>query len=111
LSQEERAVLRFAPLGDDFSVRITRTDFEDWIAEDLARIERALGDTLDASGLGAGDIDQVFLTGGTSFVPAVRALFARRFGAAKINSGDELVSIATGLALIGAREDYAQWAA
>lgn len=111
LSQAESATLRFAPLGEDFEVKISRAEFESWIGDDLARIERALQDTLDASGLAEGDIDQVFLTGGTSFTPSVRVLFERRFGAPKINSGDELVSIAHGLALIGAREDYAQWAA
>jgi hypothetical chaperone protein len=56
-------------------------------------------------------IDRVFMTGGTSFVPAVRALFERRFGADKIESGDELLSIAGGLALIGERDDAALWAA
>ncbi len=111
LSRAESATLRFAPLGDDFEAQISRADFESWIADDLERIERALQATLDKSGLGESSIDQVFLTGGSSFVPAVRALFAGRFGESKINSGDELVSIANGLALIGAREDYAQWAA
>ena len=36
--------------------------------------------------------DQVFLTGGTSFVPAVRRLFEERFGAARVTGGGELVS-------------------
>jgi hypothetical protein len=34
-------------------------------------------------------------------VPAVREIFLRRFGAAKIESGGEFESIASGLALIG----------
>jgi hypothetical chaperone protein len=46
-------------------------------------------------------IDRVFLTGGSAFVPAVRALFARRFGADKVSGGGEFVSVAEGLALIG----------
>jgi hypothetical chaperone protein len=41
----------------------------------------------------------VFLTGGSSLVPAVRALFADRFGEERIRSGDELTSVASGLAL------------
>jgi hypothetical chaperone protein len=41
----------------------------------------------------------------------VRALFERRFGAARIESGEELLSIANGLALIGERDDAAAWAA
>ncbi|HQT47786.1 MAG TPA: Hsp70 family protein, partial [Acidocella sp.] len=47
------------------------------------------------------EIDRVFLTGGTSFVPAVRNLFTERFGAQRISAGGEFVSVAEGLALIG----------
>jgi hypothetical chaperone protein len=32
-------------------------------------------------------------------VPAVRAAFAQRFGAAKLTGGEELTSVAAGLAL------------
>jgi hypothetical chaperone protein len=41
----------------------------------------------------------VFLTGGSSFVPAVRRIFTARFGAEKIRTGDEFTSVARGLAL------------
>jgi len=44
-------------------------------------------------------IDTVFLTGGSSFVPAVRAIFSRLFPDATISGGHELTSVATGLAL------------
>ena len=50
-------------------------------------------------GIARGDVDRVFLTGGSSLVPAVRALFAARFGEERIRSGDELTSVASGLAL------------
>jgi hypothetical chaperone protein len=53
----------------------------------------------------------VFLTGGTSYVPSVRRLFEGRFGPERIDTGDRLVSIAKGLALIGASKDMAHWAA
>ena len=58
-----------------------------------------------ASSLTAGDIDRVFLTGGSSFVPAVRQIFADRFGDEKVTGGAELTSVATGLAL-RAREQW-----
>ena len=41
----------------------------------------------------------MFLTGGSSLVPAVRAIFAGRFGEEKLRSGGELTSVASGLAL------------
>jgi hypothetical chaperone protein len=58
-----------------------------------------------ASGLALGDIDRVFLTGGSSFVPAVRRIFVERFGEEKVTGGEELTSVATGLAL-RAREQW-----
>lgn len=47
-------------------------------------------------------IDRVFLTGGTAFVPAVCRLFEQRFGLKKLAGGGEFVSVAEGLALLGA---------
>ncbi|MCC5641151.1 hypothetical protein LC593_36145, partial [Nostoc sp. CHAB 5844] len=56
-------------------------------------------------------IDRVFLTGGSSLIPAIRALFDHRFGSERIATGGELTSIAHGLALIGEESDPAEWAA
>ena len=61
------------------------------------------------SGLAPDAIDRVFLTGGTSFVPAVRALFQNRFGAERIETGGEFESIAAGLALIGLEPQLDLW--
>ena len=110
LSRGEETDFAFEPLGKDFHTTIRRADFEGWISGDLARIEASLAATLDQAKLGGERIDRVFLTGGTSFVPAVREIFERRFGAQKIETGDELLSIASGLALIGERDDAAAWA-
>jgi len=46
-----------------------------------------------------GDIGSVFLTGGSSFVPYVRRFFSRTFGAEKVRGGEELTTVAKGLAL------------
>ena len=40
---------------------------------------------------------------------AVRAIFERRFGADRVEAGNEFVSIANGLATIGLREDVDSW--
>ena len=42
---------------------------------------------------------RVFLTGGTSFVPAVRRIFESRFTAQRVVPGNEFTSVARGLAL------------
>ena len=52
------------------------------------------------TGIEARQVDRVFMTGGSSFVPAVRRIFETRFGAEKLRGGDELVSVASGLSLL-----------
>ena len=109
LSSEASATFRFAA-GDVSLVReVARAEFEDWIAPELGLIEGAVDEALVAAGLGPEGIDRVFLTGGSSLVPAVRAVFARRFPAEKIETGAELESIASGLALMGEEPDLARW--
>lgn len=102
LSGAESAVLDFRHEG--FAVRreIARTEFESWIAPELARMDAAVTAALADAGLPAAAVDRVFLTGGTALVPAVRRLFEARFGAERIAGGGEFVSVAEGLALIGA---------
>ncbi|MBX4911729.1 MULTISPECIES: Hsp70 family protein [Rhizobium] len=109
LSAADEAPFDFAPLGRGGQRSVKRRDFEGWIAEDLARIEGALDEVLVKTETKPADIDKVFLTGGTSFVPAVRRIFTERFERDRIESGGELLSIAHGLALIGERDDIAQW--
>jgi hypothetical chaperone protein len=101
LSKAESAQLSFHHKNIHIEETIRRTDFEIWIAEDIARMAETVDLALERAGLEAGGIDHVFLTGGTSFVPAVRRLFEERFGAALVSAGGEFVSVAEGLALIG----------
>jgi hypothetical chaperone protein len=101
LSRSESAVLRFAHGELAIERVIARHEFEGWIAEDLRRLSAAVDQALAHARLRPDEIDRVFLTGGTSFVPAVRALFDRRFGAERVSGGGEFVSVAEGLALIG----------
>jgi hypothetical chaperone protein len=109
LSTQDATTLAFRAGGIDITRRVTRRDFERWIAGELERIRRTLDETLTRAGLGDADIDKVYLTGGSSFVPAVQAIFTERFGAQKVHRGSEFESIAQGLAMIGAEPDPAQW--
>jgi len=111
LSAQEHAIFTFVGGGLDITADVSRSDFEAWIGEDLTKIERCVDDVLAASGLDGAGIDRVFLTGGSSLIPAVRRIFERRFRPDAIASGGELTSIAHGLALIGERDDIAAWAA
>ena len=110
LSAQTEATFRFEAGDVSIDKPVRRTEFEAWIAPELAAIAAAADEAIAKAGVTPAQIDKVFLTGGSSFVPAVRRLFADRFGESKLESGGELVSIATGLALIGAEPDTAEWA-
>ncbi len=102
LSHADSTVLRFNHKDLAIEQSITRADFESWIAGDLGRLGATVDQALQAAGLPHTAVDRVFLTGGTAFVPAVRRLFAERFGAGRMAGGGEFVSVAEGLALMGA---------
>ncbi|MDP1556464.1 MAG: Hsp70 family protein, partial [Hyphomonas sp.] len=87
--------------------KIARAEFEGWIGEDVRAIQATVGEALARANLGEAGIDRVFLTGGTSLVPAVRRMFETRFGEDRVASGGELTSIAHGLALVGQEPDLA----
>ena len=110
LSAETEATFRFEAGDVLIEKPVRRAEFEAWIAPELAAIAAAADEALAKAKLTPAEVDKVFLTGGSSFVPAVRRLFAERFGEAKLESGGELVSIATGLSLIGTQSDVGEWA-
>lgn len=102
----EGAKVRLSSRDDDrvtvdaieLDLPVARASFEGWLAEDLAAIEGVLDSVLARAGVAADQIDRVFATGGTSLVPAVRRQLAARFGDAKLVGGEELTSVAWGLA-------------
>ncbi len=109
LSGAEQARFRFEGEGIAIDSEVRRGDFERWIADDVARIAATLDTALARAAVTDPSIDRVFLTGGTSLVPAVRALFETRFGPERIAAGGELTSIAHGLALVAAEDDPTVW--
>src|SRR5262245_11742744 len=79
--------------------KVKRSSFEKWIEPDLEKIRECVERLLHSTGLDARDVDRVFLTGGSSLVPAVRKIFEDRFDAQRIAGGSEFTSVAKGLAL------------
>jgi hypothetical chaperone protein len=102
LSRADNTVLNFRHKGFVMERSITRVEFESWIEADLARLAATVDQVLEGASTPPEAISRVFLTGGTAFVPAIRRLFERRFGLEKLAGGGEFVSVAEGLALIGA---------
>ena len=105
LSSTTETAFRFEAEGIRIAAEISRASFETWIADDVAALDRGLSEALDRAGTDAAAIDAVFMTGGTSFVPAVRRLFEARFTAERIHFGDAFQSVAAGLALYAASEN------
>ncbi len=99
LSEREAATLSLHHGALEIEAAVTREEFETWIADELAAIGTCVDRLLGRAGLAPRAVDRVFLTGGSSFVPAVRRVFADRFGAERLRSGAELTSVAGGLAL------------
>ena len=99
LSNAPVATFQFSDGFVDLSATVGRASFEDWISEELGEISRCVDSLLASSGVLPKDVDMVFLTGGSSFVPAVRRIFETRFGTARIRGGNEFTSVARGLAL------------
>jgi hypothetical chaperone protein len=111
LTSEDRATFQFSGAGVEIEAVVTRAEFESWIAPDVAQMAQAVDDALADARVEEAAIERVFLTGGTSLVPAVRSVFESRFDEQKITSGGELTSIAHGLALIAQEDDPSVWRA
>ena len=99
LSEAREASLHFAHAPVVIDETVYRGDFTSWIWDDLESIASCVDDLLASSSVPPEDVDRVFLTGGSSFVPEIRAIFMRRFGRDKLRTGSELTSVASGLAL------------
>jgi hypothetical chaperone protein len=99
LSNDPVAEFRFSDGFVDLAAVVKRAQFEEWISEELERIAQCVDSLLSSSGVRPADVNMVFLTGGSSFVPAVRRIFETRFGEKRIRSGNEFTSVARGLAL------------
>ncbi|WP_460449071.1 Hsp70 family protein [Alsobacter sp. SYSU BS001988] len=111
LSSQDAVDFRFQDGGVDIAARVARADFEGWIAPDIERIAGALDEALARAGTRAEQVERVFLTGGSSFIPAIRRVFLERFGERRLTSSDQFESIASGLALIGGEPDLDRWVA
>ncbi|MBM4255743.1 MAG: Hsp70 family protein [Deltaproteobacteria bacterium] len=99
LSERTTGGFTFRDLPVDIAARVERAQFTTWIDSELRVIAGCVDRLLTACGVTSGDVDSVFLTGGSSFVPAVRHIFAERFGESRLRGGEELTTVARGLAL------------
>lgn len=100
LSHDATATFHFEDGALTIEQSVTRDAFESWVQEELDAITTCVDSLLTSTSVSPSDVDMVFLTGGSSFVPAVRRIFESRFGANRIRTGNEFTSVALGLALM-----------
>jgi hypothetical chaperone protein len=105
LSAAQQAAFRFSDGALTLEATVHRADFERWISPELSQLDTCVDSLLRQCAVSASEVDAIFLTGGSSFVPAVRRLFSGRFGETKIRSGHEFTSVAMGLAWKAAAGD------
>jgi hypothetical chaperone protein len=106
LSAGEQAKFHFDDGDLVIDTTVRRRDFETWISDELQLIETCVDRLFRRTGAAPSDVDRVFLTGGSSFVPAVRSIFETRFGSERIQTGHEFTSVARGLALRARRNHF-----
>ncbi|MBI3506796.1 MAG: Hsp70 family protein [Proteobacteria bacterium] len=100
LSAEERVAIPLAFLEAGLALAATRGDFDRAVASRMDRLHKAAHDCIAAAGLAPAAIDTVFLTGGSSRVPAVREAIGRVAPDARLAGGSDLLSVALGLTQI-----------
>lgn len=99
LSNQENSLISFEQDNLIIDEPLSRTDFLSIGSENLKRMDTCVSEALTGANISEKDIDLVLLTGGTSFVPAVRDIFMKRFNGEKILSLDAFTSVANGLGL------------
>jgi hypothetical chaperone protein len=110
LSQHDTVALDTADTLEGVAVRASKKQFDAAIGSELVRLDKAVSTTIAASGRAGSAMTTVFLTGGTSAVPAVKGLLAARLPKAQAIEGDLFNSVGFGLAL-EARHRFANGAA
>jgi hypothetical chaperone protein len=105
LSEHSSGTFQFSDGVVNLEKKVQRDTFESWISPELHQIGECVDSLLKGCGVRPEQVDKVFLTGGSSFVPAVRRIFESRFGADRIRAGNEFTSVARGLALKGRDSD------
>ena len=107
LSSDPAAILSYHHAAVDVDARITRGRFERLIDSLLTDTEALITDVLVRASVSSTDIAEVVTTGGSSAIPAFRALLARRFPNARVRDAAAFTSVAAGLAMPGVEEAMA----
>ncbi|ODN71694.1 Hsp70 family protein [Methylobrevis pamukkalensis] len=103
LSDVDETTIDLAWIEADLAATVTDADLDRHTATLAERIANRIRLCLTTAGLAAGDIDAVFLTGGSTRLANVRAAILAEIPAARVVEGDTFGSVGTGLAIEAAR--------
>jgi hypothetical chaperone protein len=84
---------------DNLQVFVSRDNFEAYCYDLIHNLQKKIDTTLSTAGINANQIDSVFLTGGTTLIPAVHHMIKNIFNNARLVSGDIYGSVGKGLAI------------
>ena len=101
LSTSNSSVFSYSNLEIDIHESVSLSQYNAIIGKDILKIGNYLDEFLNRNNIKKEDIDSLFFTGGTSQVAAVQDLFRSKFPNTPINSGDNFISVAQGLAYSG----------
>jgi hypothetical chaperone protein len=101
LSEKKESHIHFNDYDISIDELLTRKDFEGYLNEMVSSLNACIDSTLASANLSCSDIDVVFLTGGSSYIPLIREIFETRMGKEKIRSADAFTSVAYGLGVHG----------
>ena len=100
LSEQLSGGFLFKETTIEISSNVTRPQFEGWISTELQAISDCVDRLMNRFNVTAKEVDAIFMTGGSSFVPAIRRIFEKKFGDdTPIRAGQEFTSVAEGLAI------------
>lgn len=99
LSERKTACLDLPYVDEGLSIELSRPVFEEATADETRKIAASIHECLAQAGVGAGAIDTLFLTGGTSAIPSVRAACQAAVPKARAVEGDRFGSVGLGLTI------------
>ena len=99
LSFNEATKIEMSMFENPFEEPLSQKAFNGVIAHNIEKIKTTLDETMVKAGIGYEQIDRVFLTGGSTLVPAVQNIYQELFSKDKLVHTDVFSSVGYGLAI------------
>lgn len=103
LSSDSNDTIDISKVEHDLQVLVSRENFESYCHSLIHHLQNTIHTTLKTAGIKPNQIDSVFLTGGTTQIPAVNHMIKNIFTHSQLVTGDIYGSVGKGLAIEAAR--------